>query len=56
MNKIEEALVGWWGPRCTTFEEDCPCCQAWAEYDAMGARLLIADYAISRVYQRETEE
>lgn len=47
MSKIEEAIVGWWGPRCDTFEEDCPCCQAWAEYTSMKLKLRIAEYAFS---------
>ena len=33
MNKIEEAIENWWGPRCEYFNEYCPCCQAWVEYD-----------------------
>ena len=33
--RIEEALVGWFGPRCSDTMEGCPCCDTWAEYDAM---------------------
>lgn len=34
-NKIEEALVNYWGKPCTTFEFGCGCCQAWGEYQAL---------------------
>lgn len=27
------AIAGVWGKRCEDFEEGCPCCRAWAEYD-----------------------
>ena len=28
-----EAMTEAWGPRCSDFEPDCSCCQAWAEFD-----------------------
>ena len=33
MNKIEEAIEGQWGERCPDYEEGCPVCKAWREYD-----------------------
>ena len=33
MNKIEEAIEGQWGERCPDYEEGCPVCEAWREYD-----------------------
>lgn len=34
-NKIEEALIAYWGERCEDYDENCYCCQAWAEYDSL---------------------
>jgi hypothetical protein len=42
MNKIEEAMEGYWGKRCPDYEQDCPACKAWEEYDEM--RITIMDY------------
>lgn len=33
MTKIEEAITDFWGSKCDDFNEDCPCCQAWREYE-----------------------
>lgn len=35
MTRIEEAITEWFGKRCPDNEPGCPCCDAWAEYDAM---------------------
>lgn len=35
MNKIEEAMTGYWGERCPDHEPDCPTCQAWGELDKL---------------------
>lgn len=35
MKLIEEAITGWFGERCQEALEGCPCCDAWAEYDAL---------------------
>jgi len=33
MNKIEEAITEYWGEKCKDFDEDCPVCQVWREYE-----------------------
>lgn len=33
--RIEQAIMIVWGDRCPDFNEDCPICQAWGEYDAL---------------------
>lgn len=35
MNKIEEAITGYWGERCPDHEPECPTCQAWDELDKL---------------------
>ena len=37
MSKVEEAITEHWGRRCPDYAKDCPCCQAWAEYDGRKA-------------------
>lgn len=37
-DKIEEALTEHFGERCPDYEPGCPCCDAWAELDALTAR------------------
>jgi len=39
MDRIEEAIVNWWGKRCPDHEDGCPICDSWAEYDALQARI-----------------
>ncbi|MDJ1632305.1 hypothetical protein [Rhizobium rhizogenes] len=34
-DKIAEAITERWGIRCQDHDADCPCCQAWAEYDLL---------------------
>jgi len=34
---VEEAIIEAFGARCPDFAEGCPCCDAWAEYDALAA-------------------
>lgn len=37
-NKIEEALLHYWGARCEGEQVDvCPTCAAWVEYDSLKA-------------------
>ena len=46
MNKIEEALTGYWGERCPDHEPECFACQAWAEYDKLvmkGPHIVVFD-------------
>lgn len=31
--KVEEAITHHWGERCDDYEEGCPVCDAWHEYD-----------------------
>lgn len=38
MKLIEEALIEYYGERCPDFAEGCPCCEAWAEFDALITR------------------
>jgi hypothetical protein len=33
--KVEEAITHHWGERCDDYEEGCPVCDAWHEYDAL---------------------
>lgn len=32
---IAEAITAHWGERCPDHEATCPCCAAWAQYDAL---------------------
>lgn len=34
-NPVAEAITKYWGDRCSNYEPNCPCCEAWAKYDAM---------------------
>lgn len=36
-NRVVEAMEAHWGERCAENEPGCPCCDAWAQYDAMKA-------------------
>ena len=47
MNKIEEAMEAQWGERCPDYEPECPCCEAWKEYDEM--MVLLEDYRERKV-------
>jgi len=33
MNRIEKAMLEYWGERCEGYEQGCPVCDAWREYD-----------------------
>ena len=35
MNCIEQAMNEYWGERCDSYEQGCPACDAWGEYDAL---------------------
>jgi len=37
MDKIEEAMEGYWGKRCPDYEPECMVCKAWEEYDTVYA-------------------
>jgi len=37
MNKVEEAMEGYWGKRCPDHEPECVVCKAWEEYDTVYA-------------------
>ena len=43
MKLIKEAITGWFGERCQEAMEGCPCCDAWAEYDALTRLAEAAD-------------
>jgi hypothetical protein len=32
---VHEAILFYWGERCPDYEEDCPVCEAWEQYDAL---------------------
>jgi hypothetical protein len=34
-NLIEEAIEFYWGERCPDYEEGCPTCAAWKQYDTL---------------------
>jgi hypothetical protein len=34
-NPVHEALLFYWGDRCPDYEEGCPVCEAWKQYDSM---------------------
>lgn len=34
-NAIHEAVQFFWGERCPDYEEGCPTCEAWKQYDNM---------------------
>ena len=40
MNKIEEAIIDYWGEKCQNFDENCFCCQAWKEYEELLTRAI----------------
>jgi len=41
---IGEALTEYFGGRCEYYDEGCPVCQAWSQYDALRVRArLIGD-------------
>lgn len=32
-NAIHEAVLFYWGERCSEHDAECPACQAWGQYD-----------------------
>jgi hypothetical protein len=34
-NAIHEAVEFYWGERCPDYEEGCPTCEAWKQYDKL---------------------
>jgi len=34
-NSVHEAMGFYWGERCPDYEEGCPTCEAWKQYDNM---------------------
>lgn len=36
-------MIEHWGERCPDYEESCPCCQAWDNFDTMIAKLKSGD-------------
>jgi len=54
---IEQALTEHWGERCPDTEPGCPCCDAWAEYDALQAQLAEArNAALGDAWDRAESE
>jgi hypothetical protein len=39
---IHEAMLAYWGERCSAYHEECVCCQAWEQYDGKKAAMLDA--------------
>jgi len=33
MNLVKQAMTAHWGERCDGYEQGCPVCDAWREYD-----------------------
>lgn len=33
MNLVEQALTEHWGEKCNDYEQGCPVCDAWREYE-----------------------
>ena len=33
MNLVEEAITAHWGEKCDSYEQGCPVCDAWREYE-----------------------
>lgn len=58
-NAIEQAITEHWGDRCPDVAEGCPCCEAWAQYDALTAlraereRLRVENVRRNDVIQKE---
>lgn len=40
---IAEAITAHWGERRPDYEPRCACCAAWAQYDALKARIAVPD-------------
>jgi hypothetical protein len=38
-NPVHEAVLSYWGERCTEHEAGCPTCEAWKLYDQMTGEL-----------------
>lgn len=36
-DRVAEAIIECWGERCPDYAPGCPCCDAWAQYDALTA-------------------
>jgi hypothetical protein len=36
-NAIHEAMLFYWGEKCSEHDAECPACQAWDQYDAVVA-------------------
>ena len=37
MNLVEEAITAHWGEKCDDYEQGCPVCDAWREYENLVA-------------------
>lgn len=48
---IEEAMTEYWGARCADVAPGCPCCDAWAAYDAAMAAQARIDAALVHMAQ-----
>jgi hypothetical protein len=33
MNLVEEAMTDYWGEKCDEYEQGCPVCDAWRQYE-----------------------
>lgn len=47
MNLVEQAITEHWGERCDGYEQGCPVCDAWREYD----NLVIYGETLNKVSQ-----
>ena len=49
MNLIEQAIEGYWGERCSDYEEGCVVCEAWRDYDNLVMDNKIANEIASKL-------
>ena len=47
LEALEQAIIGYWGNRCSDFDGNCPCCQSWKQFDALRV-LLERNAALER--------
>lgn len=55
LEALEQAIIGYWGNRCSDFDGNCPCCQSWKQFDALRALLERNAELEARVKELEAE-
>lgn len=54
MNLVEQAITEHWGEKCDSYEQGCPVCDAWREYENLvtyGASAVTHEITHARVRQ-----